>query len=75
MKDPQTKGGRVGSPNGLSVRVLALRMHVCLLVLCMSLQNLGEESLLILALGHNLSLPSLHPWISIHPLRVQRVMW
>lgn len=43
------------------VCVLVLCIHVCLHVFCMSLQNLGEESLLILALGHNLSLP-----LSIH---------
>lgn len=36
---------------------LALCVHVCLHSLCMSLQNLGEESLLILARGHNPSLP------------------
>lgn len=48
--------------------VLALCVHVCLHSLCMSLQNLGEESLLILARGHNPSLPpSLHSRISIHP--------
>lgn len=34
----------------------------------MSLQNLGEESLLILARGHNPSLPpSLPPFTDLHP--------
>ncbi len=64
----QMEGGREESKKSvcvcLGLCVLVVCIHVCLHVLCMSLQNLGEESLLILALGHNFSLS---PSMDLHP--------
>lgn len=53
---------------GLTVRICLLCAHMCVCTYSVCpCKTLGEESLLILALGHTLSFPALHPWISIHP--------
>lgn len=47
--------------------------HVCFHILYMSLRNLGGGIIANFSPRTQSLSPSLHPWISIHPLQVQRV--